>query len=62
MKLKEGLDVFITMAKPTDHDGRLEDYLNDKFQTASDLNDLNGLLATVETQKRQLDAQVSGDL
>ena len=36
---------------------RLEDYLNDKFQTSADFGTLSSLMASVETQKLQLEAQ-----
>jgi hypothetical protein len=42
-----------------ERDIRLEDYLNDKIQTRSDFANVANLLENVETQKRQLDAQVS---
>ena len=42
-----------------ERDIRLEDYLNDKFQTASDFENLASILASVETQKELLDQQVS---
>jgi hypothetical protein len=37
---------------------RLHDYLNDKFQTSLDLKNIDGILASVEKQKEQLDKQV----
>jgi hypothetical protein len=40
-------------------DIRLEDYLNDKVQTSADFGSLPNLIANVETQKRQLEEQVS---
>lgn len=46
---------------PTDsreRDTRVEDYLNDKFQTLGDLNNLDALLTTVQTQQSQLRDQV----
>ena len=41
-----------------ERDIRVEDYLNDKLQTASDLIDIPGLLASVEAQRLQVEAQV----
>lgn len=43
-----------------ERDIRVEDYLNDKIQTAADLGDISSLLASVELQKKQLEAQVLG--
>lgn len=46
---------------PTDsreRDTRVEDYLNDKFQALGDLNNLDALLTTVQTQQSQLRDQV----
>jgi hypothetical protein len=42
-----------------ERDIRLEDYLNDKIQTPADFGDLAGLIENVETQKKQLEKQVS---
>lgn len=42
-----------------ERDIRVEDYLNDKIQTATDLDSLESLIANVEAQKRQLENQVS---
>ena len=39
-------------------DIRLEDYLNDKIQIATDFDNLDGLFVSVETQKQQLEEQV----
>lgn len=39
-------------------DIRVEDYLDDQLQTAADLNNLNDLLANVETQRNQLQSQL----
>jgi hypothetical protein len=39
-------------------DIRVEDYLNDKIQTRTDLGSVASLLATVEQQKEQLDKQL----
>lgn len=39
-------------------DTRVEDYLNDKFQALGDLNNLDALLTTVQTQQLQLRDQV----
>lgn len=44
---------------PTEQDIRVEDYLNDKIQTASDFGNLDDLIASVETQQKQLEEQVS---
>jgi len=41
-----------------ERDIRLEDYLNDKIQTATDFESLESLLANVEAQKQQLEEQV----
>lgn len=41
-----------------ERDIRVEDYLNDKIQTAADLGDISSLLASVELQKTQLESQV----
>lgn len=43
-----------------ERDIRLDDYLNDKLQTASDFAVLDSLIASVETQRIQLQDQVSG--
>jgi hypothetical protein len=42
-----------------ERDIRVEDYLNDKIQTATDLESLESLIASVEAQKQQLEDQVS---
>jgi hypothetical protein len=42
-----------------ERDIRLEDYLNDKIQTATDFESLESLIASVEAQKQQLEDQVS---
>ena len=39
-------------------DIRVEDYLDDQLQTAADINNLNDLLANVETQRTQLQSQL----
>ena len=39
-------------------DARLEDYLDDKLQSPMDLENLDNLLASVETQRSQLQAQL----
>lgn len=39
-------------------DTRVEDYLDDKLQTAADLSTLDDLLANVETQRNQLQSQL----
>lgn len=41
-----------------ERDIRVEDFLNDKIQTAFDLGNLESLIASVETQKQQLEEQV----
>lgn len=41
-----------------ERDIRVEDFLNDKIQTIFDLEDLESLIASVETQKQQLEEQV----
>ncbi|KAE9369554.1 RINT-1 family protein [Stipitochalara longipes BDJ] len=42
-----------------ERDIRLEDYLNDKIQTATDFESLESLLANVEAQKKQLEEQLA---
>jgi hypothetical protein len=42
-----------------DRDIRVDDYLNDKLQTETDFADLDSLIANVETQRIQLQEQVS---
>jgi hypothetical protein len=42
-----------------EHDIRLDDYLNDKLQTAADFQNLDSLIASVEVQRVQLQSQVS---
>ena len=42
-----------------ERDIRLEDWLNDKIQTAVDLADLANLMATVDQRKKQLEEQVN---
>jgi RAD50-interacting protein 1 len=42
-----------------ERDIRVEDYLNDKIQTTTDLDSLESLIANVEAQKQQLEYQVS---
>lgn len=42
-----------------ERDIRVEDWMNDKIQTVADLADFSSLLASVETQKQQLEYQVS---
>src|SRR6185436_9786563 len=39
-------------------DARLEDYLDDKLQSTMDLDNLDSLIASVETQRSQLQAQL----
>lgn len=41
-----------------ERDIRVDDYLNDKLQTASDFANLDSLIASVETQRIQLQDQV----
>jgi hypothetical protein len=43
----------------SERDIRLEDYLDDKIQVASDFDSLASLIANVELQKEQLEQQVS---
>ena len=43
-----------------ERDIRVDDYLNDKLQTASDFANLDSLIANVETQRIQLQDQVGG--
>jgi len=45
-----------------ERDIRLEDYINDKFQTAADFDSLESLISNVETQKKQLQEQVSNNI
>lgn len=45
-----------------EHDIRLDDYLNDKLQTAADFQNLDSLLANVEEQRVQLLSQVSSSI
>jgi hypothetical protein len=45
--------------EPDERDIRVDDYLNDKLQTIADFEDLDALLANVETQRIQLEDQVS---
>jgi hypothetical protein len=44
-----------------ERDIRVEDYLNDKIQTATDFENLDRLIASVEAQKLQLEDQVGGE-
>ncbi|KAL2072197.1 hypothetical protein VTL71DRAFT_11540 [Oculimacula yallundae] len=41
-----------------ERDIRVEDYLNDKIQTAADLGNISSLLASVELQQKQLETQL----
>lgn len=41
-----------------DRDIRIEDYLNDKLQTAADLDDIDALLENVQDQQNLLKEQV----
>jgi hypothetical protein len=43
---------------PGERDIRMEDYVNDKIQTAADLEDLESLIASVEIQHKLLEEQV----
>lgn len=45
-----------------EHDIRLDDYLNDKLQTAADFQNLDSLIANVEEQRVQLLNQVSSSI
>ena len=45
-----------------EHDIRLDDYLNDKLQTAADFQNLDSLIANVEEQRVQLLNQVSSSV
>lgn len=42
----------------SEDDIRLDDYLNDKLQTAADFQNLDSLIASVETQRAQLQSQL----
>jgi hypothetical protein len=44
---------------PGERDIRMNDYVNDKIQTAADLEDLESLIASVEIQHKLLEEQVS---
>jgi hypothetical protein len=44
---------------PGERDIRMNDYVNDKIQTAADLEDLESLIAGVEIQHKLLEEQVS---
>lgn len=46
----------------SEDDIRLDDYLNDKLQTAADFQDLDSLIASVEEQRSQLQSQVCYNL
>lgn len=41
-----------------ERDIRVDDFLNDKLQTSADFEDLDTLIANVETQRAQLQGQV----
>jgi len=43
-----------------ERDIRVDDYIDDKLQTASDFASLDSLIASVETQRIQLQDQVGG--
>jgi hypothetical protein len=45
-----------------ERDIRVDDYLNDKLQTASDFANLDSLIASIETQRIQLQDQVGSPL
>lgn len=47
-----------TPADSRGKDSPVDDYLNDKFQTLSDLENLDALLTIVQTQQSQLRDQV----
>jgi RAD50-interacting protein 1 len=44
-----------------ERDIRVEDYLNDKIQTATDFESLESLIVSVEAQKQQLEEQVGDE-
>ena len=50
--------VSLKPTQSTDRSIRVEDYLNDKFQTQDDLESLGPLLADVKKQQALLHAQV----
>ncbi|KAK8091643.1 hypothetical protein PG997_002004 [Apiospora hydei] len=50
----------LTRAQSMEPDIRLEDYLDDKLQSVSDLANLDSLLANVELQRQQLQTQLDG--
>ena len=45
-----------------ERDIRVDDFLNDKLQTDADFADLDSLIASVETQRIQLQDQVGGNI
>jgi predicted nucleic acid-binding Zn-ribbon protein len=45
-------------SRPPPNDVRVQDYLNDKFQTLADLDTLDSLLSSVQTQQQQLRTQL----
>ena len=45
------------MAQAPEEDARVEDFLNDKFQTLSDLDTLDALLSSVQCQQSLLRSQ-----
>ncbi|KAK8123832.1 hypothetical protein PG999_003750 [Apiospora kogelbergensis] len=50
----------LTRAQSMEPDIRLEDYLDDKLQSVTDLENLDNLLASVEQQRVQLQTQLDG--
>ncbi|KAK8022638.1 hypothetical protein PG993_013405 [Apiospora rasikravindrae] len=50
----------LTRAQSMEPDIRLEDYLDDKLQSVTDLENLDSLLANVELQRQQLQTQLDG--
>lgn len=50
----------IDPSQGTSLDIRVEDFLDDKLQSAADLEDLTSLLANVEVQRNQLQSQLDG--
>jgi hypothetical protein len=45
-----------------ERDIRVDDYLNDKLQTDADFANLDSLIASIETQRVQLEDQVGNNL
>ncbi|KAK6084610.1 RINT-1 family protein [Seiridium cupressi] len=48
----------LTRAQSMEPDIRLEDYLDDKLQSTTDLDNLDGLLESIEVQRSQLQSQL----